>query len=83
MLKDLPRQPPNDPGAAYQVGSALLRIRQDRLGLYWLDQALQRNPRYQPAHKALAEYYESKGEPEKAAPHRARVTQPDRKAASR
>jgi tetratricopeptide (TPR) repeat protein len=73
---------PSDPGAAAQVGAALLRIGQERPGVYWLEQALKRDPEYVPAHKALAEYYDSKGDRAQAAAHRRWLTQSGGKAAT-
>lgn len=83
LLRDIATKSAEDAGAACEVGAALLRVGQERLGLYWLDQALQRDRAYQPAHQALAEYYESKGEQARAAPHRAQLAASTRKAATR
>jgi Tfp pilus assembly protein PilF len=72
-------KPSDDPDALCEVGAAFLGTN-ERVGLYWLRRALERNPEHQPTHKVLAEHYESKGEPEKAAVHRARL-KPEKKAA--
>lgn len=56
-----------------QIGTMLLQIGRKNLGVYWLEQALDRNPGHQAAHRALAEHFESTGEPDKAAPHRRRL----------
>jgi tetratricopeptide (TPR) repeat protein len=61
-----------DPDALAEVG-ALFLTTNERVGLYWLNQALERDPNHQLSHKALAEYYEKKGAPEKAALHRSRL----------
>src|SRR5205085_836556 len=61
MLRDEARQPSNDPSVQAELGTLLLRLGQERVGLHWLNQALLRDPEHQPAHQALAEYYESKG----------------------
>jgi tetratricopeptide (TPR) repeat protein len=53
-----------------EIGDLLLRIGRDRLGVYWLEQALKRDPSHQPAHAALAAYFEKKGNREKAEEHR-------------
>jgi Tfp pilus assembly protein PilF len=50
--------------------------------LYWLNQALERSERYQPAHKALAEYFEKKGAKDQAAAHRRFLNEPDKKTGS-
>ncbi len=54
---------PNASAADYtEIGELLLRVGRDRLGLYWLRQALDRDPNYQPAVRALAEYRETHGD---------------------
>jgi tetratricopeptide (TPR) repeat protein len=70
LLKDEARHPTRDPGPPAEVGALLLGIGQERLGMYWLDQALIRDPGHQASHRILAEYFEKKGEPQKAARHR-------------
>lgn len=74
---------PDDPDAAAKVGEALLRVGQDRPGLYWLEKALARDPQHRAAHKALAEYYESKGDQKQAAAHRRFLAAPGRPTAAR
>jgi tetratricopeptide (TPR) repeat protein len=54
----------------YDIGSVFLRSGQLRLAEYWLIRALERDPNHLPAHKAVAELYEKKGEPDKADAHR-------------
>jgi type IV pilus assembly protein PilF len=65
---------PASPDALAEAGATFLRTN-DRIGLYWLYRALQRDPGHQGANKALAEYYENKPNPdlEKAAAHRRRL----------
>jgi predicted Zn-dependent protease len=82
LLKDEVGRSPSDPSAPSEAGDALLHIGQERLGLYWLQEALKRDPNHQPSHRVLAEYYESKGDKEKAAAHRSRLTQSSRKEAA-
>jgi predicted Zn-dependent protease len=60
-----------------EIGRMLLQIGRERLGVYWLEQALEREPAHQPAHQALAEHYEKKGESARAATHR-RALRPGR-----
>ena len=72
LLKDEADKPSKNPASATEIGTQLLAIGQDRRGLYWLDQALIRDPNHAPAHRALAEYYEKKGDSERAAVHRRR-----------
>src|SRR5262249_46349866 len=65
--------PNGDPDDLYEVGALFLNSANERVGLYWLHRALQRNPEHQPTRKALAEYYEKKGDKEKAAEHRRQI----------
>src|SRR5262249_59517571 len=67
LLKEEVDRPTNDPGAASEVGTLLLRLGQKRLGLYWLNQALERDPRHRPTHKAPADYPQHQGDQHKAA----------------
>lgn len=73
QLQEEAEQPSRDPDAACQMGISLLAIGQERLGLYWLHQALNRAPAHQAAHQALAEFYDAKGERDRAAVHRRRL----------
>jgi tetratricopeptide (TPR) repeat protein len=79
LLKDEADYPTSGPVAPYEIGALFLRLGQRRLGLYWLHQALERDPSHQPTHRLLAEYYEKKGERDKAEAHRRRLTQAERK----
>jgi tetratricopeptide (TPR) repeat protein len=81
LLKDEAEHPGHDAAAPFEIGTIFLRIGQARLGEYWLNQALERDPGHKPSHQALAEYYESKGKPDQAAPHRRWLSKLDSKAA--
>jgi tetratricopeptide (TPR) repeat protein len=70
VLKQEAEHPTTDPAALSELGAVFLRTN-EQIGMYWLHRALQRDPRHQPTHKVLAEFYESKGNREKAAIHRA------------
>jgi tetratricopeptide (TPR) repeat protein len=70
LLKEEARHPNRDPGPPSEIGILLLDIGQERQGLYWLDQALARDPGHRPTRQALADYFEKKGDREKAALHR-------------
>ncbi|MFO0845792.1 MAG: tetratricopeptide repeat protein [Gemmataceae bacterium] len=59
-----------------EIGELLLEVKQETRGLYWLHEALDRDPGQPRAHRALAAYYERKGEPEKAAAHRLTAPSP-------
>jgi type IV pilus assembly protein PilF len=69
VLQQEAENPSSDPDALSEMG-ALFLSSNPRVGLYWLHRALERDPQHQPTHKALAEYYQKKGEVEKAAFHR-------------
>jgi tetratricopeptide (TPR) repeat protein len=64
------RHAANDPDELAEIGTLFLRMKQDRLGLYWLHEALKFDPGHGPAHEALAAYYEKQGRAEEAAAHR-------------
>ena len=66
LLEGEAENPTTDPETVFDLGASLLRIGHARLGLYWLNQALERAPDYEPAHRALAEYYESIGDEPRA-----------------
>jgi tetratricopeptide (TPR) repeat protein len=72
LLRDDAEHPSTDPDALSEVGRLFLRTN-PRVAQYWLQRALARDPDHQATHKALAEYYESKGDTEQAAAHRRRL----------
>jgi tetratricopeptide (TPR) repeat protein len=61
---------PYDPALHCELGTLLIELGHRDLGARWLRSALQKDPNYQPAHAALAGYYEEEGDPEQAAHHR-------------
>jgi tetratricopeptide (TPR) repeat protein len=61
---------PRDPSLRYEAGTILLRNGQDQEGLRWLTSVLHEDPRHQPTHQALADYYERVGKADLAAQHR-------------
>jgi tetratricopeptide (TPR) repeat protein len=63
-------QSPHDAALRYEAGKIFLDSEQPREGLRWLGSALAEDPRHQPTHQALAEYYERAGDPAMAARHR-------------
>jgi tetratricopeptide (TPR) repeat protein len=67
-----------DPDTVSELGTDLLRVGQDNQGVYWLNQALQQDPANKAAHKALAEYFERKGDHDQAAAHRRFLASPSR-----
>lgn len=54
----------------FEVGQLFLHIGNDRLGVYWLERALERDSGHQATHQALAEHFDRKGMQERAASHR-------------
>jgi predicted Zn-dependent protease len=61
---------PNDPALHCELGTLLLSLGHDDLGERWLTSALHLDPAYGPAHAALADYYQGKGDTARAAEHR-------------
>jgi len=59
-----------DPQPAYELGQLNLEIGREDMALYWLNTALNRDPRHKPTHALLADYLEKKGDKEAAAEHR-------------
>jgi predicted Zn-dependent protease len=70
LLQDEAKKHSTDPAPATEVGGLLLQIGQERQGLYWLNEALNRDPNYRPAHKILADFYAKQGDADRAALHR-------------
>lgn len=69
LMIDVQRAP-EDPALRQQIGEIFLRNGLVEEGLPWLRSALQYDPAYTAALEVLAEWWESRGEMEKAAPHR-------------
>ncbi len=70
LLRDDMEASPTDAGTPYEAGRGLLELGQERLGLYYLHQALKRDPGHRPTHAALAAHYDAKGIQDRAAHHR-------------
>jgi len=77
-----PNHPTRGAGDFYEIGAFFLRGGQNRQAEYYLNRALELDPKHQPTLKALAEHYEGKGDREKAAVYRQRLSQAAGKAAS-
>ncbi len=60
-----------------EVGALLLEVGQQRVGLYWLHQALERDPGHRAAHAALAAHYDKRGDAQTAAEHRRWLAGPE------
>jgi tetratricopeptide (TPR) repeat protein len=68
LLKEVLRTP-YDPSLRSEVGIIFLRNGDPEKGLRWLYMALQQDPRHEPTHRALVNYYERNGRLDLAARH--------------
>lgn len=71
-LAELTRQigdRPHDASLRYEAGMIFFRSGQPKEGVRWLLSALQEDPRFAPAHRSLAEYYQSIGDQHRAQLH--------------
>ena len=64
------QQTPHDPELHYKIGMISLRAGSLDEALRWLSSALKEDPKYAPAHQALADYYQRRGDFNRAAQHR-------------
>ena len=64
------------PDALAELGNLLINLGQEEEGLHWLGMALKRDPNHASTHEILAAYYDSHGEPAKAAEHRKNISSP-------
>lgn len=80
LLGEEAKHPTRDAGAFYEIGALFLRGGQERQAEYYLNRALELDSGHRPTLKALAEYYEGKGDQEKAAACRRRLGEADGKA---
>jgi tetratricopeptide (TPR) repeat protein len=71
---DMPARP-FDPALHCELGVLLIRMDQKEVGLSWLWSALRLDQGYRPAHAALADYYQSQGDADRAAEHRRQAQQ--------
>jgi tetratricopeptide (TPR) repeat protein len=62
-------QSPNDPGVHCEMGTVLLSLGFKEAGLRWLESALRLKKDFLPAHTALAAFYRSQGDTDKAEEH--------------
>jgi tetratricopeptide (TPR) repeat protein len=65
----MPRAP-HDPALHYELGTLLVKMGHEDLGLGWYYSALEQDPAYRPAHEALADHFARAGDGERAAYHR-------------
>lgn len=73
FLKDKADDPKTTADEYATVGRKFLLINRDKLGVYWLEKALERDGECQSAHRALVSHYEAKGDEPAAAMHRQRL----------
>jgi Tfp pilus assembly protein PilF len=73
LLRDVMDSPAARAADCAELGQLFLEINQDTRGVYWLYEALERDPTQQQAHRALAAYYERMGNTDKATLHRRQV----------
>jgi Tfp pilus assembly protein PilF len=67
---------PRDPAPRLEAAQIMLRNGQETEALYWFQLALQLDPTHRSTHRALAEFWDSKGETKRAADHRQMAGQP-------
>ena len=70
MLKEEAQHPSRKPQTAYEIGKILIEIGRKQLGMYWLEQALDRDPNHGPTHALLAEQYALKGDQARSEIHK-------------
>ncbi|HLJ95698.1 MAG TPA: hypothetical protein VKU02_21155, partial [Gemmataceae bacterium] len=61
---------PEDPALRCQIAEIFLRFGDEQEGLRWLLTNVQNHPGHAPSHLALADYYDRRNQPAKAAEHR-------------
>jgi len=61
---------PKDPALRHEAGLICLRNGQEQDGVRWLRSALGEDPMHRPTHRALAEYFQTVGQAQRAAYHR-------------
>jgi tetratricopeptide (TPR) repeat protein len=76
LLKDVADSPTATANNYVELGDLFLQMGRDKVALYWLDRALERDPTNTRAHRALASYYEGKGDRARAAAHRQQIREP-------
>src|SRR5262249_32388379 len=55
---------PHDPALLVELGRIIADLGQEEIGVQWYHTALKKDPKFAPAHRALAEYHEKKGDVE-------------------
>ncbi len=70
LLRDVMDSPSARAADCAELGELLLEVKQDNRGLFWLYEALEKDPEHPQAHRVLAAYFERKGDADKAAAYR-------------
>jgi len=73
IMSDALKQRPHDADLHHELGALLLRNGQVRLGLEWLERALEIDRRHRPTRDTLASYYDKIGQPQLAAEYRRKL----------
>lgn len=73
LLREVPDRPDAPVADLGELGELLLGMGRDRQGVEWLERALEKDQSHQPTLKALAAYYEGKGDATQAAAYKARI----------
>jgi tetratricopeptide (TPR) repeat protein len=73
IMTHLMSQRPNDPALQSELGTLYLQLGSPEVGEGWLLHALRLDPNQIPALEALAEFYQQRGEQEKAEEYRQRI----------
>ncbi|HEY3788214.1 MAG TPA: tetratricopeptide repeat protein, partial [Urbifossiella sp.] len=66
---------PLDPALHVEMATLLMQSGQTEVAVRWLESALALDPKFRPAHAALAEYHAKRGEPEAAEHQRTRAAE--------
>jgi tetratricopeptide (TPR) repeat protein len=69
VVRQIPDRP-HDPDLRRQAGEIMLHNGHEEEGLRWLRSALEQDPGHRPTHRALADYFDRRGEKEEAERHR-------------
>jgi len=64
------QETPHNPALHYEFAMIALRGGAIDDGVRWLESALKEDPKYAPAHRTLASYYQQQGDAAQAARHR-------------
>ncbi len=74
---------PHDPALHCELGTLFIQLGQPGIGEGWLLSALRLDERYVPALEALADYYQQRGESDRADEFRQRIPRASRKDAKK